>query len=339
MKLFRKIIPFSVFILCILFFAASSLNANIHTVSTKLNDEIDIQLQKKISKTKNAFFEGVKKKNYDEVLSLISPKLSELENFNLKSFVDQLSPLLNNSKFVVFDQYYSTINTIGKESKATIIPSLSDKDKFIINNLTFYGKESYNLFLKNNNPGWQHLLFMSLSKFNEQWKINIIHVGDLSISYLTIPKLYRMSKDAKAQKRLTSASLYLLVMNRFLRPAPYLQYMDEHKYTDFMKKTFKEMNTKMKFPFMVAGVNVIGINYTTTNNEGIIPVILYITDKNLKEQNLVEEEAKQLKDDFIKKLYGIDQDFNYFIMKAHNEMPSDPKKTYDAYNTVINLTE
>jgi hypothetical protein len=86
-------------------------------VSTKLNDEIDLPLQKEIFEIKEVLFEGIIKKDYDKVSKFISPKLSEPRNFDLKSFIDQLSPLLAKNEFVIIDQYFSTLRKFRKESK------------------------------------------------------------------------------------------------------------------------------------------------------------------------------------------------------------------------------
>lgn len=340
---FYKRIPLFLTIICLcLSLSTTGLYASINQattqglVTTKINNEIDPQLRKEIGEIKKELFDGIKNKDYDKVSKLLSPRLFEVKNFDLKSFVNQASTLLDKHEFVIADQYLSTLRKIGKESKATIVPSLTDKSKFIINNLTFHGKESYNLFLKSKNPGWQYLSFISLSKFNGQWKINIIYFGDYSINNLTPPKLYNLGNKAKSKNRLSSCVVYSWGINKFLRPAPYLQYMDEKKYVKFVKSSVSDMNAKFKFPFKIGGITIFSFQTITTNDQGLIPVILYITDKDLNNP-VLDEEAKQLKGEILKKFYGLDHDFDYVVMRAYNEMPSDPKKTYNFRGTVIKL--
>jgi|GEM_PF-6180661 len=317
---------------------SSNLYAGLHAVTTKLNSEIDLNLQKNISKIQDALFEGLKAKNYDNVLNLISPKLSGLESFDLKSFVGKVSPLLNQKEFVISDQYYSTIKSLDRETKATIVASLSDKSKFIINNHTFYGKESYNLFLKSTNPGWQYLCFLGMSKFSDKWKMNIIHFGNYSINNLSVPKLFDLGMEAKAENRLSSCVVYAWAMNRCLRPAPYLQYMDEQKYINFIKSSFSEMNSNFKFPFNIEDTPIIGFQVETTDNEGLIPIVLYLTDLDLNNPD-VEKKARRIKEKLFKKFYGLDRDFDFLIMRAYNEMPTESKKRYAIHGTVIKLRE
>ena len=320
------------------FFSATNIYANIHMVNTKINEEIELQLRQEINVIKDKLFEGIKNKDYDKVSKLLSPKLLELKNFDIKSFINQIFQLITQNEFLICDQYYSTIKKIGDESKATVIPSLSVKNKLIINNLTFYGNESYNLFLKSTKPGWQYLFYLSLSKFDDDWKINIMHVGNYSISYLTAPKLYEIGKEARRKGRLTSCVVYSWAINNFLRPAPYLQYIDEKKYIEFMKSSYSDFNKKITFPFMIGDKKIVGLQIQTTDKEGLIPTILYLTDKNLNNP-AVDAEAKQLKEEILKKFYGIDHDFAYMLLRAYNEMPSDPNKKYNVRGTVIKLKD
>ena len=51
----------------------------------------------------------------------------------------------------------------------------------------------------------------------------------------------------------------------------------------------------------------------------------------------MDEEAKQLKDEILNKFYGLDHDFDYIVMRAYNEIPSDPNKKYIYRGTVIKL--
>ena len=320
----------------IVFLMISNLYAGIHAVTTKLNSEVDPNLQKDVSEVQEALFDGIKTKNYNSISNLISPKISGLKNFDLKSFVDKVSPLLNQNEFVISDQYYSKIKSLDREAKATIVPSLSDKNKFIINNHTFYGKESYNLFLKSTNLGWQYLSFLSMSKFSGKWKINIIHFGNYAINYLSAPKLFDLGMEAKNENRISSCVVYAWAMNRCLRPAPYLQYMDEKKYIKFIKSSFSEMNSNFKFPFYIEETPIIGFQVETTEKEGLIPIVLYLTDLDLKNPD-VEKKARRIKEKVLTKFYGLDRDFDYLLMRGYNEMPTDPQKRYNIHGTIIKL--
>ncbi|MFC1579679.1 hypothetical protein ACFL4N_02070 [Thermodesulfobacteriota bacterium] len=336
MKIIEALSFLLVFSFCFILFDETGFCTNVQMVRTRTNDEIDLEIRQQIAKIKNELFISIKKKDYEKLSKLLSPKLLKLQKFNIESFVIQVSQFMDRNEFIILDQYFSTINAFGKPFQATVIPSLTDKHKFIINNLTFLGKESYNLFLKSTTPGWQYLMFLSFSKINDEWKINSMHVGNYSISNLTAPKLVKMGKEAMSKGRLTSCFVYSWAINKTLRPAPYLQYMDEKKYVEFVKVSHSTFNKKIKFPFIIAGKKFIGLQIETTKFEGLIPIIMYITEKHLKGP-VVDSEAKQIKDEMLNKFYGIDHDFDYILMRAYRELPTDSKKLYKTHNTIIKM--
>jgi hypothetical protein len=305
-------------------------------VSTKINEEISPELRQNIIEIKNKLVLGIQNKDYEKVSILLSPELLAAKDFNLEYFINQVPPLTTKGEFIVLDQYFSTLRKIGNDSQATIIPSISEKNKFIINKLIFYGKEAYNLFLKSTNSGWQYLLFLSLGKFDEAWKINIMHVGSYSITDLAAPELYEIGKEAMRNGRLTSCVVYSWAIQRCIRPAPFLQYIDEKEYLAFVKSSYSDFNNTISFPFKIADKEFIGLQIVTTDNEGLIPVILYMTDKDLKNPE-VDKEVEQLKSEIIKKFYGIDHDFEYVLLRAYNEMPTDSQKQYEVRGTILEL--
>jgi hypothetical protein len=74
MKLLKIIIPILIL---------SSCSGNIHTVRTKINKEIDPQLRNEINLIQITLIEGIKNKEYQNVLKLLSPKLKESKKFNI----------------------------------------------------------------------------------------------------------------------------------------------------------------------------------------------------------------------------------------------------------------
>ena len=326
MKYLKLILPF---------FLLMSCSGNIHSIKTNINDEINPSLKSEINLLKIELIDCIKKQDYNQIKELLSPELLELKEFNLELLVEQIFPIISNYNFIIKDQYYSVMKTVDTDSKATIVPSVSD-DKLIINNLEFYNNESYNLFLTSENPGREYLFFLSMSKYNEDWKINIIHFGNYGINGLHPSELYDISNQLISNGKPLSAIFYALAMNKFLRPAPYLQYKEEAIYKEFIDTSISEMNDKMNFPINISNIKIFGMNYELTNKDGIIPVIQYITKTEL-DGSKIEPELKILLADILKLLDGLENDFPVMIMRAYNELPSDPNKKYKVYNTVLTM--
>lgn len=313
-----------------------SCSANIHSIKTKENKEIDEQIRSKIEIIKNEFIENTKNAEYAKVKKLFSIHLLALlesENFDFDNYMNQINPIFNKLNFIIKDEYYSVMDKIGTDSKATIIPSLSE-DKFIINNFTFLNNEIYNIFLITNNPGRQYLMFLSLSQYDEEWKINTIHIGNYGFDGLNAPELYRKSKEYIENERPLSAILYTVSINEFLRPAPFLQYKDENIYKEFITDSVNTINELMQFPKEISNIKIFGMKYDITNEDGFIPIIQYITQTDLDAVKL-KEELLNIEEEINEYLENMKDDFPALAFRAFNEMPSDPKKTYNSYTTVL----
>ena len=48
-----------------------------------------------------------------------------------------------------------------------------------------------------------------------------------------------------------------------------------------------------------------------------------------------KKEAELRQKEILEELKGIENEFQYFILKAYNEIPIDPNKQYKAYSTFI----
>lgn len=314
-------------------FILFSCSAGSYTVVTQINNEIDQEINSEIENISSSIIESIKTQNNQSLTNFLSQKLLALENFDLESFTKQLNSFLTGNTFITKDQYYSRLADVKEDSMATIIGSL-DEDKFIINNLKFHNNESYNLFLTSTNPGPQYLLFMSFSKYGNDWKANIIQLGNYSLIGETAPILYKRSKNLYERGHITSSALLNIALNNLLRPAPFLQYKNEAEYKNFIKSTSNKISENYNFPIKLASIDIIGLNFHFITKDGIMPVILYLTDTEFNKV-LLKKEIQENKEKLLEAFPFIDQDFKYAFMRAYHEMPTDKNKTYDLYTTSL----
>lgn len=331
----KTLIFFFLFQMTLLSFVGPAFCAGIYQVATNVDDGIELELRQRILSIKRDLLVGLRTGDLEKVENILSPRLLNSKGFDIESFVSQISGVAKN-EFVVLNHYHSTLPLgIGFDHRVNIVPSLSDKELLRIKNLRFFGREAYNLFLESTNKGWQILLFLSLSKYGNDWKINTIHFGSYSISHLTAPKLHQLQKEAYENGRLTSCMIYSWAMEKLLRPAPYLQFPDEKKYIDLMELVQSGSNRKVLFPFTISDAEIIGMDVVTTDDEGLIPVVYYITQKEFGSG--ITTEVRQMKDGIVAKLPGIEKDFDKMLVRAFREAPIDPEKQYENYAVVLEL--
>jgi len=78
--------------LVIFLFALMGFSQSMHGVNTMVNEEIDPVLRNEMGSIFVKFIQCMKDKNLNVLEELISPKLMELEKFDLNSFMEQVSP-------------------------------------------------------------------------------------------------------------------------------------------------------------------------------------------------------------------------------------------------------
>lgn len=67
-------------------------------------------------------------------------------------------------------------------------------------------------------------------------------------------------------------------------------------------------------------------------------MVHYVTDTALDKDALKGEAAIVIPE--IKRLYpGLGENFDFVLLRAYNESPTDPKKTYENYTTVIEMEQ
>lgn len=317
--------------LCFLLLLITGVAEATNIFITYINDEISESLQSEITEIHSQVFNTIETKDYSSFKKFLSPQLIEMEGLNITEIVDYYYDYISKYDYVVADQYYSKF----KESDITtsIIASFNE-DKLIINNLKVHGNEAYNVFLRSDNDGIGYIVYISLFKYNGEWKVNLMHIGNDSISRLTAPGLYKHSKKLKDNNRLVSSTFYAFAMYKLLRPAPYLQYKNEKMYIEYSQNTVKEINELLDFPINISNMKIFNIDIMFSHSDGITPIISYLTETEL-EAPVIVDEANESKENIMDVFPGIEQDFKSVVMKAYNEMPSDPKKKYRSYNTIL----
>lgn len=311
---------------------------NTYTIETQVNDEIDSAFRKEFKKIEAQLLIALKNNDFNAFSYLISPELSKTNQNDLKKFVTQCSALMTKSNFELKNVYYSTVKSTDQSPIVNIIPSLKDKRMLRIMNMPIIGKKSFDMFLTSTNSGWQQLLFVHFCKFDSQWKMTHINMSTNAINGLDVQSLYDLTIKAKTNNRLISSTVYAWALSKVVKPAKYLQYPDEKIYFDSIKSVYEELNQKMKFPFKIEDITIIGLRIETTNKEGLIPVINFVTDLKFDDPALKQQIQKQ-KSKILKAFFGVEQDFDFLLMRAYNEIPNDPKKTYNTYGIVLKLKE
>lgn len=332
MTTFLNIACFSILLGC---------NIKPHSIYTQVDSEISSELQEVSRDLSEKIVTSIKLNNYDNFLNMTSDHLQQTSKGQLRGFFTQLTSVFSENEFEHFHTYFST-NSLAKSDVSSsnvgpIIPSLTDTSLFIINNFNFIGKKSLNIFLKSTNKGMQNLFLMSFSEYDGEWKLNAIAGGDWGVDGLDAQELIEKASEYSENSEYLSSVAYSLISQKVLRPSTALQYPNESDIVNKIKSIQNNATSSIAFPIVLSeDISIIGIDAVVTK-EGINPVIVYTTKTVLQKEPL-DEEAKSLLPKINKTFKDI-INFDFILLKAFNEAPIDPHKQYQAYSTVINLSD
>lgn len=308
---------------------------NLHAILTKFNNEIDADLRKKIRDLSTVLIENIKSGNTGAIGDLLSNELSEREKQDISNIFAQVRPVFMKFDFELFDEYYSFISSVGKDEVYTIIPE--EKDSFIVQGVRIPSKHSYIQFWKSDNAGFQYLTFLRYVKEGEEWKLIQVHFGDYAIQGQPAPALVAKCRGLHSDKKYMSSAIYALATQKVMRPAPFLQYKKENAYMETLRTVLGEINQRHRFPISLKGspnASLFSVDMTVTTS-GISPVLKYTTSKDLNLQEAVSEEATILFPEIQSMSPDLIDSFEYIILQAYNELPFDPNKKYESYNTIF----
>lgn len=302
---------------------------------THIDHQIDTETLAEVDEIKNKLFEGLGNENSSLLKSIFSPMFFQNNGPDISHLMDQIRPFIVDEELTVDHMYHTKVISPQNPIAMTIIPEFTT-DLLMVNSAEIYGGESFCYFLESAEDQSQYLVYLLLGKFDDNWKIHHIGIGQYKIEGMTAPMLHSYINKMSEAHRDNTAVYYALALNKCIRPVGFLQYQNEQEYIDLVQHESRLIMDLYQFPFTVGDINVIGIDIELTNTDGITPVILYLTDTELDRAKLhaeLDRNLEKLKEHF----FGLGQEFEDIVFRAYNEMPSSPQRQYNCYNSVIPL--
>lgn len=199
-------------------------------------------------------------------------------------------------------------------------------------------KDIFVSLIKSTSNKKDYLLTLIYIKENNEWKLRTFYAGDYSMNGMNAIDLYEKAKSLEAQGYKVPANIYMGLCSKLLRPAPFIQYKKESEITDYSKKLVQSINNEYTFPDKLKNTNNVelyGFRVEYTKNDGIIPVIRYVTSIKLGNKEELQNEANNMNTEVTNKYPGLKENFKYILYEAYSEPPTDPKKTYNDYRSGV----
>lgn len=308
-------------------------SCKVGTSGTFNNESIDKDIRTEIGQLNNKLFKALRGNDVAAVKGMMSDQLLEKAGGDIEKIVTAASASIGAKDYGILDEYYvkNTNTGIGN----TVLSGISDDD-YSVHYLAL-NKEMYVSLLLPNDKKNELLITAIYGKYDNQWKINIIYLGQYSIRNKTALDFYKMAKESDSKSYLVDAVNYTSLAKQLLKPAgDYFQYQKEKEINDFYEKEMKEVNSKFVFPLTLQNISSkpkIFRIFPQVMSEGILPCVFYITGTDIKDTVALKTENEKVKVEVAKLFTGINKDKEAVLYRAFNDLP-DGKKTVQNYGFV-----
>ncbi|MBK5721253.1 hypothetical protein JGH11_10260 [Dysgonomonas sp. Marseille-P4677] len=300
-------------------------------------NNIEEQTRDEIRKLNGNLVHALNNKDVKGVRALLSKDLNKLLKNNLDSIVYGVGNSFNLDSYRVLDEYYIRNTTAGLQN--TIPAAITDDMNYTISYKAM-NKYAYISLLVPTSDTNELLIFAIYGKDDDEWKINILHFGQYSLSQKTAHDYYAEAKEFYDKSYLIDAANSISLGMKCLRPAKdFIIYEKDKEIKDFENKLTSEINNTYKMPVILDKIDtkpqVFNI-YTQEIDEGFFPMVYYLSTINISDTAALKKENIKIRNIIGDYFTGIDKDKKYVFYKAFNEIP-DGNKTLTTYGFVDNL--
>jgi predicted RNase H-related nuclease YkuK (DUF458 family) len=314
-------------------------SCNIGSFGVWKNNDIDVEKREQIKLLNDKLFNGLKHNDASAVKAMMSDKLLEKSGKDMDQMVSHISSILETDSYRIMEECNVKNSTEGLNN--TIPAKLSDGSEYVISYQAL-NKEMYASILLTNGPENELMILAIYGKYGDQWKLNILQLGQYSIHGKTAPYYYELAKKSYEKSYLVDAGNYISLAIQCLKPGnEYWVYKNDKEINSFYEKIKKEVNSKYQFPLTISEIKSkpkIYLICPQVVDEGVFPAVYYLSSINLKDTVSLKNENEKIKIEVGKLFKGIDKDKKVVFYFAVNEIP-EGNSSVMRYGFIDKLTE
>jgi len=321
---------FSLFVLIITPVVSAAFDLSLGSSHSQRDYEIDGKLRAHIRKLNDDLLRNIALGNSDSITSMLSEQTKTLLGTNAPTFINQLkSTTTPNYKIKL--QYYTKSSA---EGMMVVLPSgQTEADAYSLQ-MKLMNKESYITILEfNSASNSRYSLLVVYGKYSENWKINIVHVGETHIYNASGPAYFGICKEQFEAGHIEGATIMCSVASELMWPfKDFLQYKSASEYSSFMKKLEVKNGQLFTFPLRVNSnkmpIEILDIS-PHFMEEGIFPQVSYLSKINFKDTTSLRKEFVAAKT-YIDSIYNFGPSFKSILYRAYSKMPdgNSPVETF-----------
>jgi len=304
--------------------------------TTNWNDHIDANSRTQIKELNNKLIEALQEKNSRKLKEIFSDKLNKTSAADLDILLAKVENYLVSPNFKILDEY-KTNAAIG--TTTSVFKGVSGEYDYKVN-FEVMNKETFVSLILNEGISSTTLLTCIYGKYGDDWKLNILQIGPYSIFGKNAVDFYKQAKADYEKGNLIDAADDIAMVQQTAAPANEIfQYQKDEEMKTFATKVYTEANKIFHLPLKVEAINTNPKIYNISPqvmNEGIFPMVTYISKINLKDTVSLKNENEELKKIIGTLFPGVDKDKKYVFFQVYNEIPTG-KTPIEHYGFVLNV--
>lgn len=298
-----------------------------------VNGRINSDIKKQIADLNKKLFKGIMDKDVPAVKSLLSPELLKRSGTRLDTLVNNTSQIYNAKDYDLLDEFYT------KHHIGNFIDSLKTKKGDSTDYVVTYramNEEMYTSVMVTKNLPVNCLILAVYGKYGNDWKLNVLQIGEYSIFNKIAPDYYKMAKDLYANGNVLDAANMLVITSQLGNPVgDFFHYRNEDTMRMFFSTVINDANNRFPFPVTINQLKTrpqifaVSPQYTgDAANQGIVPLIKYKTNIKLTDTVALKAENKDLQSIIGVIFKGVDQNNKVIFYQAYNLADGKPNNQH-----------
>jgi hypothetical protein len=229
--------------------------------------------------------------------------------------------------FEILDEYLSSAL---KKKDADTVRSQHGNDNDYTIGYNAMNEDMYTSALLTKGLTINGLILAVYGKYGNDWKINILQMGDYSINGKNAVDYYKDAQDFFSKGSLVDATDMMIITSQLVSPGGnYFSYKKESEMKIFFSKVVDEANATYRLPIVISQVKTTPEVFSMspqvveeTAYKGVFPIIRYKSSIKLTDTAALKAENQSLQQNIGTIFKGIDQNNQYIIYQAYNDIPN-----------------
>jgi hypothetical protein len=320
----KKNIFSSILAIIILSVAIQSCSNNRNTsANTWANDDIDAQIKSQVAPLNDKLFKAIMASDVNTVKTMISPQLLKDAGSKIDTLITSTGKSFTAKAYDVLNVYY-TKHHVKKDPDTLAIHRESDNDYMVA--YRAMNEEMFTTVMVSKNLPVNCLILVVYGKYDNEWKINILQIGEYSIDGKNSQDYFKLAQKYYDGGDLLDAANMLVLTSQLANPAgDFFKYQNEDSLKNFYLKVMDDANKIYNFPYPVKDINTVPQIFSISpefvadqGQQGVYPLIKYRSIIKLTDVSALKAENQALQKIIGKVFPGVLQNNKFILYKAYN---------------------